>query len=502
MNTRSLLSAFLFASIWTASASAQIDYTLSLDIENKTWTVEGKVTTPGGGEVDFWIPRWTAGAYHLAEFGRFVTKFEAFGTDGEALGFERQGDCQWVIAAGERAEIVVRYEAESISKAVFSSGVIDVESNRITPGYAYVNPASLFGFVDGYQEQPIALKIDVPEGWSAATALEQDDEGVYHADSYVRFEDSPILFSPALYEWEGEAGGKPLGVIIHGKSEGEAKEITESCVKIVEAASGLMGGLPYDRYLFLFGFVPEGSGSGLEHSFSTLILMPANAPPNSVESVTAHEFFHLWCAERIHVEAIHDPDYTEPLETSSLWVNEGITEYMTRHILLHAGLSTREEFMNGLAAGQVPQAQEPIWTNVSRGAADWLDGAGIMDWVFSMYQQGPRTIFGLDLEMRQATAGEVGVLDLLHHLVEEYVDQDRGFPEGGMVEIINTVAGADVGTYYELYIDGPEKPDLGEYLGVIGYALAEGVVSEVSEPTEEQLRARADFFSLSGTPVE
>jgi predicted metalloprotease with PDZ domain len=108
----------------------------------------------------------------------------------------------------------------------------------------------------------------------------------------------------------------------------------------------------------------------------------------------------------------------------------------------------------------------------------------------------------LDLEMRQATAGEVGVLDLLHHLVEEYVEQDRGFPEGGMVEIINAVAGEDLSSYYELYIDGPEKPDLAEYLGVIGYQLESGVVSEVSEPTEEQLRARADFFSLSGTPVE
>ena len=149
MNTRNLLSAFLFAALGTGTAAAQIDYTLSLDLENRTWAVEGKLTNPEGGEIDFWIPRWTAGAYHLAEFGRFVTKFEAFGTDGEALGFERKGDCQWTVAAGGRSEIVVRYEADSISKAVFSSGVIDVESNRITPDYAYVNPASLFGFVFG-----------------------------------------------------------------------------------------------------------------------------------------------------------------------------------------------------------------------------------------------------------------------------------------------------------------------------------------------------------------
>jgi hypothetical protein len=71
-----------------------------------------------------------------------------------------------------------------------------------------------------------------------------------------------------------------------------------------------------------------------------------------------------------------------------------------------------------------------------------------------------------------------------------------------MVDIINQVAGADLGAYYELYIDGPEKPDLNEYLDVIGYRLEKGAVVEVAEPTAEQLRARSDFFSITGTPVE
>ena len=507
MDTRRLAPARLLASLCAASiaagtASAQIDYALSFDLGNRTWGVEGELTNPGGGDVDFWIPRWTAGAYHLAEFGRFVTRFEAFGEGGEALPFERVGDCQWVIEAEGHAELVVRYEAESISTAVFSNGVIDVESNRIAEGYAYVNPASLFGFVDGREEEPVTLRVDLPDGWRAATVLEQDAGGAFHAESYLRFEDSPILFSPSLWQWEGEAGGKPLAVTVHGKSEGEAEAVRETCVAVVDAAAELMHGLPYDRYHFLFGFVPEGSGSGLEHSFSTLILMSEGVPAEAVASVTAHEFFHLWCAERIHVEAIHDPDYTQPLETSSLWVNEGITEYVTRHILLHAGLSTREEFLRGLAAGQAPQPQEPVWTNISLSASEWVDGQGIMDWVFSMYQQGPRTILGLDLEMRRASGGETGVIDLVHHLVDEYVEEDRGFPEGGMPAIIDQVTGADVGAFYERYIAGPETPDLGEYLGVIGYRLEDGAVVEVESPTEAQLRARTDFFSIPGAPVE
>ena len=156
MNTRRLASALLFASICAGTAVAQIDYELSFDLEHETWTVAGKLTNPERGDVDFWIPRWTAGAYHLAEFGRFVTKFAAFGADGSALEFERVGDRQWLIAAGGQSEVVVRYEAQSISEAVLSNGVIDVESNRITSGYAYVNPVSLFGFVGGRQDEPVS----------------------------------------------------------------------------------------------------------------------------------------------------------------------------------------------------------------------------------------------------------------------------------------------------------------------------------------------------------
>ena len=104
--------------------------------------------------------------------------------------------------------------------------------------------------------------------------------------------------------------------------------------------------------------------------------------------------------------------------------------------------------------------------------------------------------------MRRATGGTIGVIDLLHHLVEEYVEEERGFPEGGMVAIINEVAGADVSAYYKRYIDGPEKPDMGDALAVIGYRLEHGAVTEVESPTEDQLRARADLFSISGKPEE
>ena len=109
---------------------------------------------------------------------------------------------------------------------------------------------------------------------------------------------------------------------------------------------GTPGAIHEDRS---FTEKPGAEGSGLEHEDSTLILLTDQLPSGKfgddiLWSVVAHEYMHLWTAERIKVESLMRPDYTRPVDTSTLWVNEGITEYFTQHILLRAGLKDREGF--------------------------------------------------------------------------------------------------------------------------------------------------------------
>ena len=125
----------------------------------------------------------------------------------------------------------------------------------------------------------------------------------------------------------------------------------------------------------------------------------------------------------------------------------------------------------------------------------------LMVWVVNMYMQGPRTVFALDMEMRRVSDGERGIRDLLHHLMREYVEQDRGFEEAGMIGVINEVAGGDLTAFYDSFIDGPEKPDVDAYLDVIGYVRDGDEIRPVDEPTAEQQRALADFLSVDGQPL-
>jgi len=96
--------------------------------------------------------------------------------------------------------------------------------------------------------------------------------------------------------------------------------------------------------------------------------------------------------------------------------------------------------------------------------------------------------------------GERGVLDLLRYLNTNYVKKDRGFGEEEMDNILSAVAGAPAVDFYERYIDGEEIPDPAAFLEVIGYVAEKGRFRPVDQPSEAQLLARRDFFSISGKP--
>jgi predicted metalloprotease with PDZ domain len=498
----------LLVFVLPALAGGALDYTLTFEPGGKRWTVEVRLDGRGEESLDFRFALWTPGAYHVADYGRFVKEFAAHDGGGAELAVERVGNGHFVVRGTAAAEqVVIRYEAESISNSIFSHGVIDVESNRIARGYAFVNPVSLFGFVPARMAEPLRLDVRLPEGWKAASVLARDAEGRFLAPGFLRLEDSPLLFSPKLETAEFVVEGKPHSVSVHGKGADDVRTIAAGCERIVTAGASLMGGLPYERYHFLYGFVDEAGGSGLEHSDSTLILVNSGMRVTDGElafwGITAHEFFHLWCAERIHVQEIRRPDLLTPLVTGTIWVNEGLTEYFCRHLQLHAGFLEPEELLETYLApdGFPPGALgKDSWTDVSRAAASWSGMGDVMAFAARMYATGPRTIFALDMSMRRATDGERGVLDLLQHLHTNYAQQDRGFGEDEMDDVLAAVGGAPAAEFFKRYIDGEEIPDPAEFLDVIGYRAVGSSVVELEQPSEDQLRARRDYFSITGKP--
>jgi len=466
------------------------------------------VTLRKAAPLELWIPRWTPGAYHLADFAKYVKELSATDASGKPLKVKQNSPVvSWEIDPGEATEVEIRYVGTPTSEGPLGP-ILELEGSRIAAGRAYLTPCSLLAFVPALQNLPVEVTLELPPGWKVATALDRRDDGTYTAPSYLRLEDSPFLMGRRLAVETFEAAGAIHEVAALGKSEEELKPIAEDCKKIVEAASRMMGGLPYKRYVFLFGFGSGGSG-GLEHSYSTLILLPNGIPQSELLHVIAHEFFHLWNAERIHVEGIEHPDLTKPFTTGTIWLNEGGTEYVSSLLLVAAGLQSEKQFFRGLARNyamvSAPGMREMLtkrsWLEVSKAFTN-ASMEDFMELVLTHYQEGSVVLFALDLEMRKASGGERGVPDLIRYLFENYAKKGRGYGENELPTILSKVAGADLSGFYDKYIAGPDQVDLSKFVGVIGLRFEtsdnayEAKLVDVEKPTPEQLAMRKKLFAI------
>lgn len=495
-----------------------VRYHVAMNINNKQWEVMMGVSLTGPQftkpkPFEFWLPRWTPGGYHLADFAKFVEDISAEDADGKSLKItEVEEPRHWTIDPGNSTRVVIRYKLDHSSPGGFDPNALDMEANRITKRYAFINSTSLFGFVPELLEKPAEFDLDFPENWKVATPLTKNKNGAYTAPNYYRLEDSPLLASPKLIIEEWKVDGIPHALACYGKSESDVKMMAAQCEQIATAAKRLMGSLPYDHYIFLLSFANDSiGGGGLEHTFSTLILLPGMVPASAseVKHVLAHEYFHLWNAERIHVDKLQKPDYTKPLNTGTIWLNEGATEYMSFLLLTQAEVETRKRFFAEMSQKNAGVHSGPEGRkSIVESSRAWSSGpmSNLMEIVLNVYERGAVTTFAMDLMIRAKTDGKLGMADVFKYLMEHYVNKDKGYGEDELPEIIKKAVGVDMKSFYDRFIAGSELPDLDEYLKPIGLKMnrganglpARGGFHELEDVTDAQKALRDKFFELPG----
>jgi predicted metalloprotease with PDZ domain len=491
-----------------------VRYRVEMNIKQQQWHVWMGVEVPKAGNIDVWLPRWTPGGYHLADFSQFVEDLDAEDDAGRPLKVVTVEDPRhWTIDTGTATKIYIHYIANHSSPGGFDLTSLEMEANRIKPDHAFVNSTSLFAFVDGMLDRQTEVKFDLPGDWKIASPLKPRGDGSYVAPNYYRLEDSPFLMSPNLQIATYTVDNIPHEVACVGRSEEQLKQYTEQCEKITQAARKFMGALPYDHYTFLLGFFDETvGGGGLEHTFSTLIVLNgAMMGEEDVTHVLAHEYFHLWNAERIRVNHLHKPDYTKPLVTGTIWLNEGATEYMSFFLLRSSGLMTENEFYQEMAKKNASiQAQKKLVTRKSivdfsrKWSSSKLGGiTGLMEIQFGVYERGAVASFALDLLIREKSNGDKGLVDVFKYLLASYWEKDKGYGEEELVEIIKTSTGVDAGDFYNKYIAGTELVDLDSALAPFGLTTiktkkgrpSSAGFSEVENATEAQKALRARFLA-------
>ena len=420
----------------------------------------------GAPSVDFVLPSWVPGSYHIMNYSRgfrdFVARKEPEGTD---LRTDRVDKCRWRVATQGAPRVHVEY-------TVYGHDLI-TEGFDLTPEHLFVNAALCLPYVDGNLLAPAEVMLDVPADWTVVTELEEVGRTPprYRARNYDELVDSPIDAGRPLVLTIRPAG-IPHRISLCGEGGNyDAHALERDIAKVVEAAVNLVGESPLSRYTFFYHLTDQPDG-GLEHLASTscvvgrAVFQPAESYRRFL-SLTAHEYLHLYNVKRIRPKVLGPFDYTRENYTRLLWWMEGTTDYFTDLVLRRGGLLTPEQFLKERAELVKNYLETPGRNRVS------LEELSVLSWIdlyqrfeetpnqsVSYYLKGDLVSMCLDLEIRHQTETRASLEDVLRLLWKEYGKVGVGLQEDELLSVVNRATGLDLTRFFDRYVRGTDELDL------------------------------------------
>lgn len=440
----------------------------------QTHYVEVSAAVPAAGRpvIELMMAVWTPGSYLVREFERNVEAVTAADPAGRALTVDKSQKNRWRIATGGAASITVNYRVYSRE--------MGVRTNFVESDFALLNGAPTFMTLVDPAPRPHEVTIVPAQGWRRSmTGLPQLPGGShrYRAPDFDTLVDSPIVIgNPAVYEFvvdgkthylvnEGEGG------IFDGSRAAKDLEV------LVQEHRRMWGSLPYDKYLFI-NMITEGGG-GLEHKNST-VLMTSRWTTRTRRAYVAwlelasHEYFHAWNVKRLRPVELGPFDYEHEVLTRSLWIAEGVTDYYGELAVRRAGLTTTEEYLEGLS-NQIEALQTTPGRQVQSAELASLDAwikyyrpdENSVNASISYYDKGAVIAFLLDAHIRKATDGARSLDDVLRAAFQKY-SGTKGYTPDEFLAVAEQVTGLSLKSFWERAVESTGELDYNEALDTFG----------------------------------
>lgn len=485
MKKKSILAVFLLFSqfLWaqTPPTHPKIHYSLSMeqapthyfDVVVKVSNLDAK--TKSLGYLDLKMAVWTPGSYLVREYAKNVESLNA-SSGSTTLKSDKINKNTWrVWFSNSTNEFSVKYKVYAYELSVRTSFLDD--------SHGYLNPASIFLYVNELKNFPSTLTITPYKGWNTiSTALKALGNNTFEAENLDVLIDSPIEIGTQKV-LSFDLNGIPHKIAMYGEAQFDEAKVTADFKKVCEAALSVVDEHPCKDYTFLIHNLSAGGG-GLEHLNSTTCQTSRTVYADAKRyqgflSLIAHEYFHLWNVKRIRPKALGPFDYENENYTHLLWFSEGCTSFYQSYILRRANLMTPEDYLNTYAAEINTIENQPGNKVQSVAESSWdawikyyRPNENSRNSTVSYYDKGAVLGGVLNLMILQSTNGAKNLDDVMKSLYEEYYKkQGRGFTDEEFQKTVEKVAGKNLNDFFQKYIFGTETIPYNTYLSAVGMRL-------------------------------
>lgn len=419
--------------------------------------------------LSFKMPVWTPGSYLVREYAQNVEGVNVQNEQGNTLNYQKLNKNTWEVACKGSKEVVFTYEVYCFDLSVRNSFIDETQ--------AYLNGASLFMYVEGFEKEKSTLKIDLPQEWTKiSTSLKETKKNTFEVPNFDILVDSPIQIG-THQELTYQQGNTLHRLAIYGTADFDEESLLEDFQKITASATEIMGQNPCEEYLFIIHFTEKSSG-GLEHLNScTIQCNPEEFVVNYTRflRLTAHEYFHLWNVKRIKPKAFENFNYNEENYTTLLWIAEGFTTYFELVILLKAGLMTKDVFWeniqerielienyHGKKVQSLAEASFDAWIKAYRANENYRNTQ------ISYYTKGSLIALLIDLIIFRNTQGKECIDTVMQHLYAEFYEKGKGYTEDDIAKILSDIGQEDFTAFLNDYVYNTKDVDYKKYLADFG----------------------------------
>lgn len=417
----------------------------------------------------FQFPATVPGVYSIFDIGRFVTKFKAFDEELNELEVTHVSTNQWELSDPAATRVIEFEVNETFDTSVTENSIYRMGGTSIEDDHVLLNTFDVLGYPAELKERDFYLKLSYPAGWKIATALQITNSGLYYAEDYDKFVDSPIVLGDITL---ASLPVDDARINVSTYSENDilsAGQILNDMEDVMDDASAFLKGTKVGRYNFIYLFFAQPGAGALEHSYSSVYVLMENPYLSSYRSnirdIAAHEFFHTITPLHIHSEIIEDFNFAVPTASQHLWLYEGVTEWaslMMQYrnnsktlIRLLAHFKEKKDFADNPT--QNLSLTQISLTSYTTGATQYPN----------VYRKGALVAALLDIKLLELSNGSKGLRELMLELVALY-GPENAFPEDTFFDVLVGMTYPEIENFIELYIKGTAALPMEEYFDKIG----------------------------------
>ena len=430
------------------------------------------------------LPSWRPGRYELGNFAKNIKNFKVFNDQNKAVNFQKINKDSWEISSNETKYIRIEYQ--------YYANELNAGSSYYNENQLYVNPVNCFLYSEGKEQFPISLKLNIPENYTIASSLVQENNFLL-ADNFDELADSPFICSKNLEKQTYSVADTNFHIWFNNQLNIPWERVIDDFRNFTKKQIEDFGEFPVSEYHFLIQSLPYLAYHGVEHLKSTVITLGPSYDLfenryDELLGVSSHELYHVWNVKSIRPKDLLPYDFKKENYSELGYIYEGITTYLGDLYLLKSGVFSLENYLRELSKQFQKHLDNPgrFAYSVSQSSFDtWLDGyvPGVPGRKVSIYTEGCLLAFVMDAKIRKATNNKRGIEEVMKRLYYNFAQNNKGYTEKDFIDLLENTSWESFQDFFNDYVHGttPYEAILLEALEFIGLELIQTPSNSYSE---------------------